>query len=560
MINRSDCLILSSSLSIRDVMKQMSRYQYQYALIENSKDKLVGIVTDGDLRRALSSDSDIDKSIAYIMNKKPKIIKESDFTETSYKLINKKYKYIPIVSKDSFVIGVIDENDTRNNTSITSKNVCIIGLGYVGLTLSLVMAESGFNVTGYDKDTNVVSKLKKHKSTFFENGIQTYISRYVNKELKVVNDISKVKSDIFIISVGTPLEKKTNVPNIRYIEEVIDKLAIVIKVGDLVILRSTVPVGTTRKIVKKRLEEKTSMICGKDFYLSFAPERTIEGDALNEIKVLPQIVGGYDKTSLNLTDQLFSEFAKNIIKVENLESAEMVKIMNNTFRDVKFGYANEMALICKDLGLNMNSLVSAANNGYTRDKIPVPSPGVGGPCLPKDAKILSFSIKDIKRPASLISSARFINESIILDIYNEVVRHFKKIKKDRKKTKYFVVGMAFKGNPATSDLRGSNSIELIELLEKRGINKKSIFVYDPIIKKHDLKKLNYNAVSLKDGFRNADAIFIMNNHDSFYNLDIYNLLKNTNRECIFFDGWHFFEPSKIKMINKTKYLSVGFKK
>ncbi len=559
MINRSHYLILNSSLSIRDVMKQMSLHQYQYALLTNSKDKLVGIVTDGDLRRALSSNSEIDRSVSDIMNKKPKIIKEKDFNDTSYRLLNKKYKYIPIISKDLSIIGVIDGNDTNPSSESISKNVCIIGMGYVGLTLSLVMAESGFNVIGYDKDTNVVNKLRKHKSTFYENGIQTYISRYVNKELKIVNDIKKVNSDIFIISVGTPLEKKSEIPNIRYIVEVIDKLAEIVKKDDLIILRSTVPVGTTRQIVKKRLEEKTKMKCGKDFYLSFAPERTIEGDALNEIKVLPQIVGGYDKMSLNLTDQLFSEFAKNIIKVENLESAEMIKIMNNTFRDVKFGYANEMALICKDLGLDMNSLVSAANNGYVRDKIPVPSPGVGGPCLPKDAKILSYSIKDIKRPASIISSARLINESIILDVYNEVIEHFKKVKKERKKTKYFIIGMAFKGNPATSDLRGSNSIELIDLLEKNGINKKSIFVYDPVIKKSDLKKLKYNAVSLKDGFRNADAIFLMNNHDSFYNLDIYNLLKNTNKDCIFFDGWHFFEPSKIKMIRKTKYLSVGYK-
>ncbi len=530
MINRSHYLILNSSLSIRDVMKQMSLHQYQYALLTNSKDKLVGIVTDGDLRRALSSNSEIDRSVSDIMNKKPKIIKEKDFNDTSYRLLNKKYKYIPVISKDLSIIGVIDGNDTKPSSESISKNVCIIGMGYVGLTLSLVMAESGFNVIGYDKDTNVVNKLRKHKSTFYENGIQTYISRYVNKELKIVNDIKKVNSDIFIISVGTPLEKKSEIPNIRYIVEVIDKLAEIVKKDDLIILRSTVPVGTTRQIVKKRLEEKTKMKCGKDFYLSFAPERTIEGDALNEIKVLPQIVGGYDKMSLNLTDQLFSEFAKNIIKVENLESAEMIKIMNNTFRDVKFGYANEMALICKDLGLDMNSLVSAANNGYVRDKIPVPSPGVGGPCLPKDAKILSYSIKDIKRPASIISSARLINESIILDVYNEVIEHFKKVKKERKKTKYFIIGMAFKGNPATSDLRGSNSIELIDLLEKNGINKKSIFVYDPVIKKSDLKKLKYNAVSLKDGFRNADAIFLMNNHDSFYNLDIYNLLKNTNKD------------------------------
>lgn len=558
MIPASKCLILDSSKTIQFVMKEMTLNENQYALIADNKNKLVGIVTDGDLRRSLSSNADINSSVSLIMNRKPKTIHESELNEDSYKLLNKKIKYIPILSKDFSILGVISEDEIVYPLDINNKEVCVIGMGYVGLTLSLVMAESGFNIYGYDKDINVVNALKSHKPTFFENGIETYIKRYVNKELKIINDLNQIDADVFIISVGTPLVNDSNIPNIRYIEEVVDELSKVIKKNNLIILRSTVPVGTTRNIVKKRLERITKMECGKDFFLSFAPERTIEGDALNEIKTLPQIVGANDKVSLNLTDQIFSEFANNIIKVDSLESAEMIKIMNNTFRDVKFGYANEMALICKDLGLDMNALVSAANNGYTRDKIPIPSPGVGGPCLPKDAKILSYSIKDIKRPASLISTARVINESIVLNVYQEVERHFHNIKKDKRNSKFFVIGMAFKGNPATSDLRGSNSIDLIDLLKSEGISHKKIYVNDPVIQKSELQRLKYNVLSLEDGFRNADAVFLMNNHESFYNLDIYNLLKNASKDCIFFDGWHFFEPSKIKTINNIKYLSVGY--
>ncbi len=558
MIPANECLILNSSLSIRETMKQMSLHQNQYALLVNNSEELVGIVTDGDLRRAISLSANIDDTVSIIMNKNPKTINEKNFNHDSYKLLNDKIRYIPIINKNSYIVGVINRDETNFSFDIDKHSICVIGLGYVGLTLSLIMAESGFKVYGYDKNKKVINLLKNHKSTFFENGIDTYIKRYVNKELSVTNNLKEINADVFVISVGTPLKNKSNIPDIRYIEDVVDELSKKLKKNNLIIMRSTVPIGTTRNIVKNKIEKFTGLSCGKDFYLAFAPERTIEGDALNEIKMLPQIVGGFDKRSLNLADQVFSEFAKNIIKVDSLEGAEMIKIMNNTFRDVKFGYANEMALICKDLGLDMNTLVAAANNGYSRDKIPIPSPGVGGPCLPKDAKILSYSIKNRKRSASLIRSARKINESIVNEICFEVKTHFKSIKKGKNNVKLFIAGMAFKGNPETSDMRGSNSIDLINTLIKNGISMKNIFVFDPIISNSELKKLGYNYSSCENGFKDADAVFLMNNHDSFNNLDIYNLLKKSSKNCIFFDGWHFFEPSKIKMINNIRYMSVGY--
>ena len=559
MISASNCLIVESSASIKEVMKKMSQKESQYALLVNKDKKLVGIVTDGDFRRAISSGFKIDDFVSTIMNKNPKTISLNEYSSSSYALLNNKFKYIPVIKNDFSIHGVISKDEINFNVNINNKNVCVIGMGYVGLTLSLIMAESGYNVYGYEKNLDVVNKLKNHKATFYESGIETYIKRFINKELKIINKLEESQANTFIISVGTPLDQNQNIPNINYISEVIEEISKVLKKNDLIILRSTVPVGTTRNIVKNKLEELTNFKCGKEFYLAFAPERTIEGDALNEIKSLPQILGAYDKVSLSMADQIFSEFANNIIKVDDLESAEMIKIMNNTYRDVKFGYSNEMALVCKDLGLDMNRLVLAANNGYTRDKIPLPSPGVGGPCLPKDAKILSYSIKKNDRPVSLISAARLINESIVTDIYNEVQKYFNQIKKVNHSSKFLVLGIAFKGNPPTSDLRGSNSIDLLNLLLEKGIKKNQIYIYDPVVSDSDLVQLGFNMTNLEEGFENADAVFIMNNHDTFYNLDIYNLLKIAKDDCIFFDGWYFFEPTKVTSINNIKYLSVGTK-
>ena len=153
-----------------------------------------------------------------------------------------------------------------------------------------------------------------------------------------------------------------------------------LKEGDLVILRSTVPVSTCRNIVLPILEEKSKLTCGEDFHLTFAPERTIEGKALEELKSLPQIIGGYSKECVNIASNFFRYLSPHIVAVESLEEAEMIKLVNNTFRDLSFAFANELVYICDKFNLDTTKIIKDASEGYPRNKLPLPG-FVGGYCL-----------------------------------------------------------------------------------------------------------------------------------------------------------------------------------
>ncbi len=558
--NKKDFLIINYQKSIKFVMSQMSKRGEQYAILTDNKNKLKGLVTDGDLRRALVKKINIESKISDIMNKKPKSINLGELDINSYTKLNRKVKYLPIIDQYKNVTGILTSVEKSISNNILDKKICVIGLGFVGLTLSLVMSDCGFKVYGYDNNKVIVNNLNKSKPQFYEKGLINHLKKSLNKNLEFYNSIKKISADVYIITVGTPLSRSSNKPDISAIKEVSINLSKILKKGDLIILRSTVPIGTSRNIVKKIIEDNSKLICGLDYFLSYAPERTVEGDAINEIKTLPQIIGGYDKKSTNMSDNIFSEFASNIIKVENLESAEMIKIMNNTFRDVKFAYANEIAIISKKLGLNVIDLIKAANKGYPRDQIALPSPGVGGPCLPKDTKILEYSIKNLKRKSKLISTARKVNISIIPEIYSDIISYLIKIEKKINKCKFFIMGIAFKGSPETSDYRGSSSLDLINLFIKNYSNKKNIYVYDPVIDKKSIKKIGLNFTSISNGFKNADVILVMNNHQLFQKLEINKLLKKSKKQCLFFDGWNLFDLGQIEQIRNSKYIGVGVNK
>ncbi len=440
----------------------------------------------------------------------------------------------------------------------STENICVLGLGHVGLTLSLVMAEKGFKVFGFDTNKKVIEDTKACHCDFYEKDISAYLNRYSNKQLFATSDLSEVEASVYIITVGTPINLETNIPRINYIEQASRSIGSKIKKGDTVILRSTVPVGTTRNVVAPILSEVSGLTCGEEYSLAYAPERTIEGEALAEIKELPQVIGGFDQKSREIAEKIFKKITGGLINdVGQLENAEMVKIMNNTFRDVKFAYSNELALICKDLGLDMVKLVKAANLGYTRDKIPVPSPGVGGACLSKDSYILAYSTKDSGHQASLVLQAREVNESVPTDISNTIKQDLASAGKDISKAKIFIVGFAFKGSPETSDIRQSTTLDLLDNLIELGASHSNISGFDPVVSRDAIEDLSIGYLSYEEGFDQADAVLFMNNHKSYSGLDIFHLLSLAKDDCIIFDGWHMFEPKDITSLKSIKYLGVG---
>ena len=271
-----------------------------------------------------------------------------------------------------------------------TNNICVIGLGYVGLTLAIKLAEKNFNIVGIEKNVEVLKYIKKGYSHFYEPGIKFKIKKVLKKKkFKVYTKINKdIISDIYIITVGTPLDHKGKF-RIDYIKNVCKELIPVVRNNDTIILRSTVKVGTTRDIVFKNFYK-----AGKKINISYCPERTQEGKALDELASLPQIISGINNESLKISKKLFSSVTKEIISLSSLEAAELLKIVDNTYRDSSFAFANEIALIASNLGLSANEIISAGKRNYKRTNIPLPGP-VGGPCLAKDTYILGESLKNI---------------------------------------------------------------------------------------------------------------------------------------------------------------------
>jgi len=427
------------------------------------------------------------------------------------------------------------------------NTVCVIGLGYVGLTLATILAKSGFEVFGIEKDKKKLSLLKKRKPHFHEKGLAELLKKTEGKQLHLLQNIpSNKRIDCFIIAVSTPVDEITKEPKIDSIIAATEEIAPYVTSGQLVVLRSTIPVGATRKIVLPILKKRS-----EHFLLSFCPERTAEGKALEELKTLPQVVGGLDQASTDASVELFSKISPLIVGVSSLEAAEIVKLVNNSYRDLVFAYANQVAFICKSLGLNAKEVIDAANLGYPRSD--VKSPGVvGGFCLEKDPHIL---MKSAKYDVSLIKAAKELNESVVGHILHAVQRHLKARGKDSTTARVFICGFAFKGEPETDDLRSSQAIKLLKLLKDKGFS--NIYGHDPLVTKKLLRGLGIRPVSIGAGFKDADVAIFMNNHKSYSGLKIEPLSKKMRKGGLIFDGWHMFYD-QLWDSNYVKYESLGF--
>ena len=434
---------------------------------------------------------------------------------------------------------------------VEPKKICVVGLGYVGLTLSVVLAEKGFQVYGVETNSGLVEQLKNGKPHFHERGLEVLLKKFINKNLFISTEIPQdTQMDVFIISVGTPLDKTTKKPIISHIESAVTDVAKNLRPGGLVVLRSTVPVGLTRSFVLPTLQKHQN----ERFYLAFAPERTIEGKALSELKYLPQIVGGLDEESLNKASEIFIQVTRTIVRVGSLETAEMIKILDNSYRDMTFAFANEIAMVSRQLGLNAVELIEAANFGYPRTNVPVPG-FVGGACLEKDPHILIDFATVAGYAPRLVATARTINESLPAFTADIVRKHCLANGKDIKNAKIFVSGLAFKGKPETDDLRGSPTVDFLNCLKEAGAQ--NIFGHDFVVKQEAISGLGITPCALEVGFNGADCVLFMNNHASYEYLDIEKLLPQLNDKALFFDGWRLFDAEVVKSYNSIVYEGLG---
>lgn len=432
--------------------------------------------------------------------------------------------------------------------------VCVLGMGFIGLTLAVTLAESGYDVIGVDVIPDVVKRLKKGRSYFYEPGLDELIKKFGGKKIRFSLSIPDDSCNYYVICVGTPIDQQTHEPRLDYIINATKSILPYLKKKDTVILRSTVPMGTSRNILLKILESETKLKGGKDFYFGFVPERTVEGNAIYEQKNVPQIIGALNEKSAERIKRLFNSFNKKLIFVPDIEHAEICKIIDNTYRDVIFAYANQMAMICEELGLDFHIVRNACNDGYVRNNIPMPSPGVGGACLTKDPYILIDLCKKLNINTELIRSARVINKEIVFKLAKKIINRLTALGKNIYSSKIFIMGFAFKGEPETDDIRFSTTIDLVNYLEPFCLN---IYGYDAVVDKDSIKSLGVKPCSIEEGFKDADVVVIMNSHKSHKNLNIRELSRLSNNPLIFVDCWNLYDRKEIESSGNIIYSGIG---
>ena len=536
-------------------------------LVVNKNQKLLGILTDGDIRRALAKEIKIEDLVERAMNKNPFFIETENLKSSADILLlisdqirkgqwRKNYfERIIVVDKKRRVKNLLSLPDLLRSGDVRFKHIGIFGLGYVGLTLGLTLADLGFEVKGFDSNPRVAKAIKKGRPHFFEMGLEPLFKDHSGKGFKVVDNFQGENAcDVYFITVGTPL-KKNKKPDLDHLGQCVRTLGGILKRGNAVIVRSTVPVGITRNFIIPLLEKHSSLKAGNDFLISFAPERTVEGRALEELRKLPQVIGGFNRASADLTASIFSFMTDSMFLVDSLEEAEIVKLVNNTYRDVIFAFANEVSLICQKWGINTHRVIEAANAGYERSNVPQPSPGVGGYCLEKDPFIFIESAKRKSYSPLLALNAREISNRILNSIADSIFDFLKKNKKTTKNSKIFILGLAFKGQPLTSDTRGSTSLLLARKLQKKGYQ--NIWGFDPMVAKEAAvqSKIKY-AADIRKGFDRADVILIMNNNPDFEKIEMRRYLNFSRSPILFFDAWHLFHKEEIEKVSGVIYKTL----
>lgn len=418
------------------------------------------------------------------------------------------------------------------------KRVIIIGAGYVGATLGVASAKVGYEVLFVDINSNIVSALNKRKATFYEKGLQEGLDSYfpTKKEIAFssLHDLYskyKEKQSIFVVSLGTPLgpdSKALLLPIEKVTEEVVKWMTPV----DLLVLRSTVAVGTSRHLLNKIKNLKN---------ISFCPERTIEGKALEELHVLPQVVSGSTLEARDLAAEYFQKITPTVLHAETLETAELIKLASNTFRDLNFAYSNLLALIANEHKVNVNELIKLSNFRYERNAIAFPGL-VGGPCLEKDAYILAQSYPRFE--SNFIVEARKLNENMVMQAIKFIAAECK----DANST-VLICGAAFKGRPITSDTRGSFVFAIIDGLKTAKIQKNNIHVLDPVVQNidPDIKVINH-IDQLKNKY---DFMIQLTNHELFEDSKFDTFINNSVSHVVSF--WPRTAPS----VKSKKSLYLG---
>lgn len=426
-------------------------------------------------------------------------------------------------------------------------DVAVIGLGYVGLTLSAVFAATGRTVLGVERDPAVAAAVRAGRPPFFEQGLAETLANLPAGRLRVAESMPDRLPPAVVICVGTPVDPWTHQPDLTAFDHVVDAVAARVTPDTLVVVRSTVPVGTTEQRVLPKLAARTASP-----RLAYCPERTIQGQALAELRQLPQIIGPLDAASAAAAERLFGGVADRLVTVSSPRAAELVKLVNNAHTDVIYGFGNEVALLADALRLDADEIIHAANVDYPRPDISRPG-FVGGSCLTKDPYLLLHSVAPAGLRPDLVASARAVNESVPAHAVDRVLTAIKSAGHALSTAKVLVCGMAYKGRPVTDDVRGSAAAKVIGLLAGRvGL----VVGHDFVVPAERIAALGYQPTTLTDGLRDASAAMLLVDHPGYAALDPSTVAAAMRPPAVVFDMWGVLRPA-FDDTTEVRYLRWG---
>jgi len=411
-------------------------------------------------------------------------------------------------------------------------HICIVGLGYIGLPTASMFAHKGIRVTGVDNNPQVIDSLRQGKVHIFEPGLNELVKEVFENGRLEVSD-QPVEADAFIIAVPTPFydEKKAD---LRFVRAAAESILPVLRPGNLVVLESTSPPLTTLNVVKPILE-RSGLHAGQDFLLAYSPERVLPGQIIKELVENARVIGGIDLASSTAGQDLYKIIVEGEIVLTDATTSEMVKLMENTYRDVNIAIANEFSRLADRFGVDIWEAIAIANR-HPRVRILNPGPGVGGHCISVDPWFLVEAAPDL---TSLIRTSREVNDTqpeFVMD-------SLKRLVPDLKGKRMAALGLAFK--PDVDDLRESPAIEVVHHLAKAGAQVKA---FEPFRTDFTLAGVQ-TVTTLAEALADAEILVLLVGHSQFKTLDPAAVAKLTPARLAF---------DTVNSWQRVRWLQAGF--
>ncbi len=437
--------------------------------------------------------------------------------------------------------------------------ITVIGMGYVGIPVAALLADvDGFSVTGLQRRSKrsgwKIEHLNAGKSPFEgdEPDLAELIAKVVAKgSFRVTDDIDVLKdSDVILIDVQTPTDEN-HVPQYDSLREVSKQVGERIQKGTLVIVESTVAPGTTQNVVQKIIEEHSGMKGGEDFDLAFAYERVMPGKLIRNIVQLPRIVGGITPQSAKRAVDIYSRIVRARVHQTDILTAEISKTIENAYRDVNIAFANEMALVCESLGVNVYEVIKLVNELDSR-MMHIPGAGVGGHCLPKDTWLLRHGVNEYgsqKVEARFISLARDINNYMPVHMAELVEDALNKRGVKIQDAKVTILGIAYLEN--SDDTRNTPALLLIKTLEAKGVK---VVLHDPFVQVWDLGPHEIER-DLNSAVRESDCIALVTKHRDYQDIDLAKI-GDLMRTRTLVDGRNLYDENEVTA-HGFEYRAIG---